>query len=382
MKVLLTLFFAIAVTSLAQEEAPPDPTRASPRMRASLMTGGAIPELAVKGLVLSAAREGGAVIFELAGGARVLARPGVPFTIVADGEARRLVIKRIAAEGIEIEAPMENETAFIPSFGPVSEQRSGLPGEVDYVEFRDLPLLEALRMLSDQTGNNYSASVEANKIAVNAMLRNVPARSVVEEICKSHGLYFKQDATSGILRIMTVGEFEKDLIGFREEQTVVFTLKFPNVPEVAIAIADLFGERVQLSLGAEELDENALRDLEGRFDRFETLTQRTQGSNGQNGNIVGGNVNGFLSNGGVTSGFSGINSGRSRTGLEGSSSRNRIDRRSDRTGVSQEEEDLFRTLTPEQAQRIDRALTAGRRGGGATMRWTWKHFAAARRRSM
>jgi general secretion pathway protein D len=352
--------FALAATCLAQDEA--DPTKASPRMKAAMMAGGAIPEMTVKGLVLSAAREGGTVMFEITGGSRVLARPGVAFTAVADGEARKLVIKRISSDGIEIEAPAQKETAIIPSFGPTSIERSGVPGEVDYAEFRDLPLLDALRMLSDQTGNNYSASVEANKISVNAMLRGVSANSIVEEICKSHGLWFKRDETSGILRIMTVGEFEKDLVGFREEQTEVFTLKFPNVHEVASAIADLFGDRVQLSRSEEERDEDARRDLEGRFNRFDVLTQRAQSANSINGTILGNNVNGVISNGGSAYGIGGFNSS-SRN--DDSYNRSRNDRR--RTGEQsiQADDELFRNLTPEQAQRVDRALTVERQGGNA-----------------
>ncbi|MCE9610879.1 MAG: hypothetical protein K8R23_11855 [Chthoniobacter sp.] len=365
MKILpFLLASAITAASLAQNEAP-DPTKASPRMKAAMMAGGsAVPEMTVKGLVLSAARETASVMFELKGGTRVLARPRVPFTVTTDGETRKLVIKQISAEGIEVEAPAQQESVIIPSFGPALSQRGGLAGEVDYAEFRELPLVDALRMLSDQTGNNYSASVEANKIAVSAMLRNVAANSVVEEICKSHNLWFKRDAASGIMRIMTVGEFEKDLVGFREEQTEVFTLKFPNVPVVATAIADLFGDRVQLSLGTEEQDEDSRRDLEGRFDRFDVLTQRTQTSGAGGGNVVGNNVNGFVSNGGISSGFGGLNGG----GRYGSRSGETLDRtRSDRRRAGDEatagDDELFRSLTPDQAQRVDRALGAARRGG-------------------
>jgi general secretion pathway protein D len=353
------LVFLFAAAALAQEAVElPDPTRASPRLKAALLAGGsAIPDLTVKGLVLSAARESGAVMLEVAGGGRVLARPGLPFTLVADGEPRRLLVKRISAEGIEIEAPEQKESVTLATFGPATSQRGGLPGEVDYAEFRDLPLIDALRMLSDQTGSNYSASVEANKIPVNAMLRNVTANSVVEEICKSHGLWFRRDATSGIMRIMTVGEFEKDLAGYREEQTEVFTLKYPNVNEVAFAIADLYGDRVEFALGAEESDADMRRDLEGRFDRFDVLNYRTQTSGDLNGSfggsVVGGNVNGFFSNSGRTFGF---NSESDRFGSDGGSrySRNRSSRRVDPT--AQAEEGQFRSLTPEQAQRVERAL--------------------------
>lgn len=368
MKILPIILTAsiLAATACAQEE--PDPTRASPRMKAALMAGGsAVPEMAVKGLVLAPNRESGSVIFEVPGGARFLARPKVPFTVIADGEARKLLIKSISGQGIEIEATAQKETVIIPTFGPIREPRPGLPGEVDYVEFRDLPLLDALRMLSDQTGNNYSASVEANKIPVNALLRNVSAGNVVEEICKSHNLWFKRDGLSGITRIMTVGEFEKDLVGFREEQTEVFTLRYPNVNEVAVSIADLFGDRVELSLSGEENDEDMQTDLESRFDRFDVVNQRTQQAGALNGNILGSNVNGFLSSGSGVQGFGGTNSGfggsSSRNRLGEGTRRNRNDR--DRTGREAMEDEAFRDLTPEQAQRVERALTTNRRGDDA-----------------
>ncbi|MHA3771330.1 type II secretion system protein GspD [Verrucomicrobiota bacterium sgz303538] len=372
MKALPILFAAIATTCFAQDlpDATPDPTRASGRMKAALLaSGSAIPELTVKGLVVGSSREGGTVLLEAPGGARVIARPGVAFNVVSDGSAQKLVIKRISSEGIEIEAPEQKEVVVLPTFGPVRETRGGMPGEVDYVEFRDLPLLDALRMLSDQTGNNYSASVEANKIPVNVMLRNISANAVVEEICKSHGLWFRRDPKSGIMRIMTLAEFEKDLAAFREEQTEVFTLKYPNVSEVSVAIANLFGDRVQLSLGGEETDDDMRRDLQGRFDRFDILSQRTQSSSGLNGNgnIVGNNVDGFYSNGSGVSGF-GLFNGNSRYGSN--SYRNQYDRRrSDRGGsrTTQVEDDQLRDLTPEQAERIERSIVASRQNGEAAV---------------
>lgn len=364
MKLHAILLTTLTAAGLAQDAADvPDPTRASGRIKAALMAGGsAIPEMSIKGLVIGAAREGAAVIFEIKGGDRVLARPGAPFVVAVEGEARKLVIKRISPAGIEIEAPDQKETITLPSFGPMRDSRAGLPGEVSYVEFRDLPLLDALRLLSDQSGNNYSASVEANKISVNAMLRNVPAKSVVEELCKSHNLWFKLDDVSGIMRIMTVGEFEKDLVGFREEQTEVFTLRFPNVPEVAIGIADLFGDRVELALANEELDNDARRDLESRFDRFDILTQRTQSANANaNGsNVVGNNVNGFVSNNGSAYGFGGGSGYGNRSDESYNRSGRNERRRSDRSlevGEAAEKE-LFRNLTPEQAQRVEQALAS------------------------
>ncbi len=361
MKTTAILTLALAAAAIAQDEpAPPDPTKASAKMKVALMGGSAVPEMTVKGIVLGGVREGGALVLELAGGGRVQARPGVPFTVVAGGEARKLLVKQISGDGIEVEAVAQKESILLPGVGAVQGVRNGVPSEVEYVEFRDLPLLDALRLLGDQTGQNFSASVDANKIAVNLTLRGVSASSVVEEVCKSHGLWFKRDERSRITRIMTVAEFEKDLTGFREEQTEVFTLKYPNVVEVAFAIADLYGDRVQFSLGTEESDDDMRRDLEGRFDRFDVLTQRTLQSNAISGNVLGSNVNGFYSNGNTFSGL-GTNSygSQNRSGSTGGRYSNR---QQNRQPIMQDEE-LFRGLTPSQAQRVTDAIEGGRRSG-------------------
>jgi general secretion pathway protein D len=359
MKAPCILLFALATAAAAQDEPPPpDPTRASPRMRAALLAGGGIiPELRLRGVVLGASRESALVMIEIAEGARVLVRPGVPFSVMADGEARKLLVKRIDGDGIEIEAVDQGESVLLPGFGLIRAERSGLPGDVEFVEFREVPLLDALKMLSDQTGLNFSASAEANKIPVNAMLRNVAATSVVEEICKSHGLWFRRDPSSGILRIMTVGEFEKDLSGYREEQTAVFTLKYPNVAEIAVAIADLFGDRVRLSLGPEEKDDDMRRDLEERFDRFDILNERTQNAAAISGTILGNNVNGVANVRGRSFGFGGFNSDFS--GDRSSSSRRRSSQRQlFRDEAAAETE----PMTAAQAERIEEALIAAARG--------------------
>ena len=391
MKFTFLLIASLTTACYAQEDALPDPTQASQRMKAALQSGNsAIPALVVRGVVIGTGKTAGAVALDVQGGTSVIARAGVPFTVMAAGEACKLIIKRISSDGLEIEAPAQQETITLPSFGPIADPAGMISGDVGYVQFSDLPLLEALRMLSDQTGNNYSASVEANKVRVNTMLSNVSSTSVVEEICKSHNLWFKRDEGSGILRIMTVPEFEKDLTGFREEKTEVFTLKYPNVPEVATAIADLYGDRVQLSFGAEDIDAGMRTDLQGRFDRFDLLNNRTQGATGGGSNIIGNNVNGFGGNGGNFSSFgqqNGYNS--SGSGLSGGNSfrQNSNNRRDRITDINSADDGSFRDLTSNQAERVQQALGAGGSSSAATVealrqRPTTIYVTASRRNSM
>lgn len=358
------VLLAIICTGLcrAQEGADEiqDPTRATAGLKAALMSGGsAIPSMNVGGIVIGGTGNSAALMLDVDGGTRVLARPGVPFQVNTPDGARKLVVKRITADGIEVEEVSLKQSALIPAFGPPGGEALQRLGEVAYAQFSDLPLMDALRMLGDQTGANFSASVEANKCRINLLLSNVAAANVVEEICKSHNLWFKREASSGITRIMTVAEFEKDLAGFREERTEVFTLKYPNVAEVALAIANLYGKRVELSFGAEDLDEDMRRDLEGRFDRYDVLAQRTQQAGAVNGNILGNNVNGFYSNGGNSYGSGGTDSyGRnSGGGREGGLSSDWLNRRNtDRN--TPEPDQGFRSLTPEQAASVDTALAA------------------------
>lgn len=391
MKLALLFTASLATACLAQEDALPDPTQASQRMKAALQgSDSAIPGLIVKGVVIGAGKTAGAVALEVQGGGQVIARAGAPFTVMVDGEARKLIIKRISSDGLEIEAPVQQETLVIPCFGPIADAADAGSADVSYVQFSDLPLLDALRMLSDQTGNNYSASVEANKFRVNTMLTQVSSASVVEEICKSHNLWFKRDESSGILRIMTVQEFEKDLGGFREEKTEVFTLKYPNVPEIATAIADLYGDRVQLSLGAEQIDNGSRLDLQGRFDRFDILNNRTQSANNGGSNIVGNNVNGFSNNGGSFSSFGGQNGSDGYGNNNNSRSspyRQNSTNRQDGVTTTPENNGGFRDLTPGQAERVDLALGTGGANATATVealrqRPATIYVTASRRNSM
>ncbi len=390
---ILPALHCIADDNGTNAEPVPDPTRSSARVKAALSAqGSGLSDTKMKAVVVAGGKPG-AVMLEFKGAGDVLARPGLPFNVSINGSIKTLAVS-FTENGVTLEAPVLDKSVMLPSLAPLPSMSVRVSGGVDYVEFRDLPLLEALRMLSDQTGNNYSASIAANKTPINAMLRNVSAENVVEEICKSHNLWFKRDPNTGITRIMTVEEFEKELIGYREEQTEVFTLKYPNVQEIATAIADLFGDRVQLSMGADDADDDARRDLENRFDRFQVLTQGAQSANAVDGTILGGNTNGTSINGnGYTGtyngGYGGYNSGyNSRNGSRNDDySRNRDNRRYNRTedNTAQTDDDLFRTLTPDQAERVGKALAAARGASPTDVESLRKRpaniFVSAKRRS-
>ncbi len=223
----------------------------------------------------------------------------------------------------------------LPALAGAQTPASQPAPRVQQVEFQDLPLGEAVRMLGRQTGLNLVASQEAGKLKVTLFLQDVTPQAVIEELCRANNLWFRQDDSSGIVRIMTLAEFQRDLTSFREERTQVFAVLYPNAVSTATAIADLYGDRVQLSLGDAEAAEES-RELTDRFGRFDIIDQRSQGTGtySASGASIVGNTGSSVSS----------SSGGSHTTRRGGSA-----------GMADTGSDLG-PLTPQQAQSLAKAL--------------------------
>lgn len=183
--------------------------------------------------------------------------------------------------------PSRSDPTFLRAFNSSSSRQEVLqpapgfrpgfgPGEIlELVDFREQTLDQAIRVFSEQSGLNLVASEEANKKKVTLFLRNVRPMDVLENLTKTHDLYYKIDEQSGIIRLYTTEEYDRNLASFREEQTEVFTLLYPNPVDVAVAIRDLFGDRVQLNFGIG--DEDSILDLAFRLNRFDLIDSRSLG---------------------------------------------------------------------------------------------------------
>jgi len=146
---------------------------------------------------------------------------------------------------------------------------------IELVDFRDQDLGQAMRLFSEQSGINIVASTNANDMKINLYLRNVRPMDVLENLTKTHDLYFRIDEESGVIRIYTTEEYEENLASFREEQTRVFTLLYPNPVDAAVAIQNLFGDRVELNFGVG--DQDSILDIIYRMNRFDLVDSRSLG---------------------------------------------------------------------------------------------------------
>lgn len=251
-----------------------DPTRASEQIKDVLKAQLAgLRAVKLKGIVMLR-NEGGVALIESDEGQLTMVKANSQFSVLIAGVALKILVKEVSPAGVRIEAPTLSEGVWLPGMldtavsPPVSDENY-----FRHIELNEAPLGNVLNMLAEQCGSNYSVSASARVVPVSLFLRNVPLQTVVEELCKNNNLWFKRDADNGVIRIMTVKEFERDLISFHEEKDEVFTLLYPNVIEVAEAIRNLYGNRVQLIL-SNTADDDAAQDLSSRFQRFDFMSQR------------------------------------------------------------------------------------------------------------
>ena len=161
------------------------------------------------------------------------------------------------------------------------------PGpRLELMELRELPLRQALRLISEQTELNFAPSAAAAEVKVSMFLRKVAAMDALDVLCKAHDLWYRQDPASGIIRIHTAAEYRKDVQSFRDDRIETFTLSFPNALDVAFAIQELFGARVQFQNNTFRQFQSQ-QELQQRLSRFDIVDQRGQGF----GNQAGGNQN-------------------------------------------------------------------------------------------
>ena len=191
----------------------------------------------------------------------------------------------------------------------VEMYRAAKPAErmIRLIDVNTVSFAEVSRTLSRMTGLNVAPTATAGTNNVSLFLSNLPVQSVLETMCTANGLWLREDEKTGIVRVYTVGEFRRDLASFRDEQTEIFTLLYPNSFDIANAIADLFGDRVEVSTGDNDIE--SMMELQQRMARFDILDQRATGlgmsANGQGGGGMGG-MGGGMGGMGMAGGMGGM----------------------------------------------------------------------------
>lgn len=265
-------------------------------------------------------------------------------------ELRDLMVKEVPpAQGF---AGQYQESPRMVRRGIASAQGRPLPEaahrSIAKLQFDSLPLAEAMQSLSKEVGLNIVTSELAGAKPITVYLENVTAIDAVEAVVKANGLFYRIDEGSGIVRIATKEEYVSDLSSFREEETRVFTLLYPNPDAVARAIGQVYGDRVQLASADDGFSD--LIELTQRFNRFDLVDGRALGLGtfggapaglGGAGGGIGGFGGGF---GGLGGGLGGFGGGLGGLGGLTNRSRSRVDVPADALRQRAEERQLVEDM--------------------------------------
>lgn len=232
--------------------------------------------LGVSALVVGVDNDGIAILSadpKLTSGKRqIVVRAGMVVPLNLNNVSYSVKICNVSENGVEIEDSLGDKNLLVPvGFKPLNVEVKPGVNMIRYISCNKVPLELCMSMISDQTGLNISISEKAARSEVSLFLRNIPAITAVEEICRTKNLWFREDTKSGIVRILTMDEYQAGLSSFREEETEAFTLLYPNVIEIASVIYGLYPERVYLTLGDKDILDDEVDDLSRRMERFDIM---------------------------------------------------------------------------------------------------------------
>ncbi len=162
-----------------------------------------------------------------------------------------------------------------------------ISNKISELDFKEITVGDALRILSKQSDMNIISSRAAAEIQMTMYLRNIEPMAVLEAMAKTYNLWYEEDKKSKVIRVYTVKEFRLGNVDYRNERTEVFTFKHQRTSlDFGYMIQDLFGfERVMLSQGADESE--VINDLYDRLERFDIIASNTYNQTDN------GNTNGF-----------------------------------------------------------------------------------------
>lgn len=146
---------------------------------------------------------------------------------------------------------------------------------IETLNIKKLSMLQFARLLSQGCGWKIVVSEGASNITISTYLENVHVEDAVEAVCQAYNLWYKKDAKSDIISIVTLDEYQKGMRIHKDEHIEVVTLKYPDARSIGDALHLLFVDRVVWSR-IKTQDDDSIRDIEEALERMDMLADRTE----------------------------------------------------------------------------------------------------------
>src|SRR5262249_18861409 len=116
-------------------------------------------------------------------------------------------VPAVPALPMGLPAPAPGDDGILPQARVLPSGGDGAADQpLELVEFRDLPLVDAMRLLSQQSGMRIVPSAQAGRTSISLYLQDVTALTAIAALCQANGLIYRRDPGTGIVRIFTSKE--------------------------------------------------------------------------------------------------------------------------------------------------------------------------------
>jgi general secretion pathway protein D len=110
------------------------------------------------------------------------------------------------------------------------------------IDFKDISVVDAARVLSEVSSVNIIVSQEAESKRFSLFIRDTSIKDAIESICKITGLWYDYDREAKVFMIMTEDQYRKNITVYSNEKTKVFNLQHQNILMAVNSIEGIFGK--------------------------------------------------------------------------------------------------------------------------------------------
>lgn len=115
--------------------------------------------------------------------------------------------------------------------------------------FQQTPLADVLRLLTEMTGQNVVATPSILMEPVTLYLEDVPPLVALGVLCKNYNYWYAEE--DGVIRVMKLDEYGRELMLRRDERTEIFELKYASCIGVAETIRNVYQETIEFATPSE-----------------------------------------------------------------------------------------------------------------------------------
>ncbi|MDZ7618024.1 MAG: hypothetical protein U1E05_13545, partial [Patescibacteria group bacterium] len=162
-----------------------------------------------------------------------------------------------------------------PNTVPARPRARGGFGKIAGLNIKNMTMQQVARLVAQGTGQQVTVSQGAAATQIHAYLEFVTVEEALRAICLGHGLWFRQDKTSGIITVVTIDEYQKGLNAYPQETVEIITVLYPDVRAIGDALQRLFSNRVVWN-PPDDYRNDPIMDVERALERMDALADRAQ----------------------------------------------------------------------------------------------------------